>query len=135
MILRLDQFSSHIGERLLHLLALADVLDKDENPTGDPVETPPGTNLPAEPRGTVRTIPAVFLAPQCFSSDTTPMHLFPPVGKVRRNFIMRAPQYLRTLNRVVCTPAIAHLEVAHVTVEHRDSRRRVLDEDFQKLFA
>src|SRR6516162_2434936 len=133
LLLRLNQLSGHTGERFFRLLAVSNVLREDENPPGHTVDIEPRANFPTHPLGTVFTIPAVF-GLQCFSLKTTAMHFFPVLGKVRKKFVVRTSLYLSTIDGVVCTPAVAHLEIAHVTVEHRHSRWCVLDEDFQQFF-
>src|SRR6516162_7887295 len=93
LLLCLNQFSGHTGERFFRLLAVSNVLREDENPPGHTVDIEPRTNFPTHPLNTVFTIPAVF-GSQCFSLKTTAMHFFPVLGKVRKKFVVRTSQYL-----------------------------------------
>src|SRR5215469_15699555 len=98
LLLCFNQLFGHAGECLFHLFAVRNVLGEDENPSGQPVATPPRTNLPADPRSAVLTIPTIFVGSQCFSLKTTAVHFLPVVGNVREKFVVRASQYLRTVH-------------------------------------
>src|SRR3974377_2302682 len=116
------------------MLPVGDVFGEYQNPSYIPAGCLPRTNFPANPRSkTALTIPTVILGSQCLSFKSTAMYLFPALGNVGKHFVMRASQHLRSIHGVVCTPAVAHLQIAHLAVEHRHSRRHGFDEDFQQF--
>src|SRR5258708_22075054 len=114
------------------MLAVGNVFGKDKNPSGQPVEILPRANLPSGPSGATLTIPTVFFGSQRFAFKTTAVNFLPPFGKIREDFIVRTPHYPRTVERIIRAPAVAYLEIAHVTVEHRHCRWHVFDEYFQQ---
>src|SRR6266481_4128118 len=115
------------------MLAVGNVLRENENPSRQPVEILPRANLPSEPCGAALAIPTVFIGSQRFSRKSAPVNLLPPFRKAREDFVMRTPQYLRTVKRIIRAPALANLEIAHVTVEHRYCGRYMFNEDFQQF--
>src|SRR4029077_19692235 len=58
--------------------------------------------------------------------------IFRPVGNVRKKLVVRVSHNLRSIYSIISTPALAHLQIAHLPVEHRQSSWHVLDEYFQQ---
>src|SRR5215469_3207624 len=134
LLLCFNQLSGHAGEFLLHLLAVSNILGKDENSPRSAVEGHPRTSHPVNPHSAAAcAIPPVFLGSQGFALKSTAVNLFPASGKVGKKLVMRTSGYLRTVNSVISTPAVTRLQITHLTVEHRHSRWYVLDEDFQQF--
>src|SRR5262249_58413102 len=111
---------------------MRNVLGEDQNSSYTPGRRLPRTNLPANPRNAACTIPAVFIGSQGFSFEGTAVNFSPPLRHIRGNFVVRTSQYLRSFYTVICTPAVADLQVSHVTTKHRDTRG---EHSFAKIFS
>src|SRR5215471_9112436 len=113
---------------------MGDVFGEDQNASDTPAGRLPRANFPTNPRcDAAWTIPTVFVGPQGLSRESAAMNFLPVQGDVRKQFVMGTPQGLRSIHPVICAPAVAYLQVAHFTVEHRHSRRYVLDENLQQF--
>src|SRR4051794_993234 len=122
-------------QRLPRKLPRGDVLGKDKNSFWQSLATSPWPNLPAYPCcAALGSITTIFFGAQRFSGKPTKMELLPSLWDVGENFVMREAYNLRTVKRVIRTPALAHLDIAHITVKHGDRRRHMLDECPQQLF-
>src|SRR4030095_14809092 len=123
------QFSSHVSQRGFHLLVTADVDSKDQNPALNPLGSLPRPNLPLNPHRAIFTVPAVFLSAHRFASQGTAVNLLSSLRKIRKHVVMRTPEYLRTVHSVIDTKAITDLNVANLTIEHRNSSRNDFKQD------
>ena len=128
-LVRFDQLLTDPGKGLFHLFATRNVLSENENPSGQAVRAvPPRANLPAKPRGAAFSVPWVFVGSDGFARKSTAVQLLSS-GRVCQEKCRNATsQLLGAVDAVVRTPAIAHLDVAHVTVEHCHSGRHVFNE-------
>ncbi|MGC2322982.1 MAG: hypothetical protein WA463_10165 [Terriglobales bacterium] len=82
---------------------------------------------------TVGAIPTVLFDSHRFSSKRAAVHLLPALRNVGSDFVMRPAQHVLTIERIVRAPAVAHQQIPHVPVNHRNPDRRVLYEAIQQI--
>jgi hypothetical protein len=86
-----SKFILTLAQRLFRLLAAGNVLCKDENSSHSIFRGLPRANFPARPMRAVLPIPTVFVRSQRFSLKAAAVNLFPTLGHVWKNLIVRTP--------------------------------------------
>src|SRR4029450_13681035 len=88
----------------------------------------PRSDFPASPiRCPIETIERIFLAGLHRAGQASPMNLFPPFWNLRKNFVMAAADDVLLAQVVIRQPPAAGQYIAHITVEHGNRCRRMLD--------
>src|SRR6185437_8730882 len=89
--------------------------------------------LPLQPaRAAVRSDIGIFFTAFDCARQNSAMSFAPALGKVRKDFVVRSAGEVLSLEIIVCKKTITHLDVTHVSVEHRDRSRSVFDKQAQQ---
>ena len=115
--------------------ALRDIFRRDQNAADFAIGRVPGPDFPFAPlRRAVRPREGILIGVQNLSGQPAPMRCLPAFGNFGTKLVVGAAQNV-SAELVILHPPAAHGQIAHLTVEHGNRRRRVLDEQPQPLFA
>ena len=85
--------------------------------------------------GTVGADKAVIFIPDLLTCQSAAVGFFPTLRDFREDVVMGDPTQIAIAQSIVGPKTWTHDEVAHLAVEHRQRRWRVLDEEPEPLLA